>query len=155
MEATKLDSGKRKISLIHPSLLEAIIKDSEEPALRTVKEAIVHLATAAHAESAVQFYVSVIEAATTLTKITEYNPVAQVAIAMEYGEQKPEYGRNNWKKGMAWSRLIDAAQRHLLAILDGEIVDKDSGNLHISHAYGSIHMLLGNYVMNVGTNDIY
>lgn len=154
-EATKLDTGKRKISLIHPSLLELIIQENEDPIKNKARSALLHLATAAHADSACAFYVGIIEAVRELLSISAGNAVELTALAMEYGANKPEYGRNNWKKGMAWSRLIDAGQRHLLAIIDGEHEDRDSGNTHLAHVYGSIHMLLGNYVLNVGENDIF
>ena len=81
--------------------------------------------------------------------------IEQLAIAMEYGEAKPEYGRNNWKKGMQWSRYLDAAMRHGLKILAGEAVDPDSGNRHVAHMLGSIHMFIGNMALGVGENDIF
>lgn len=116
------------------------------------------LAYAAHAKTGADLSIKISDAVGNILISMSGNrieAISEAAKAMEYGEAKPEYGRNNWKKGMEWSRLIDAAQRHLLAILDEEMIDKDSGNTHVAHAFGSIHMLLGNIALGVGTNDIY
>jgi hypothetical protein len=39
--------------------------------------------------------------------------------------------------------------------LDGEDTDPESGNPHVAHMLASIHMLLGNHDMKIGTNDLY
>ena len=62
-----------------------------------------------------------------------------LAQALAYGADK--YGRNNFKKGHAWSRTLDAALRHLSAIAAGEFTDSESGNPHLSHALASLAML--------------
>lgn len=54
------------------------------------------------------------------------------AMVLAFGGKKYEYW--NWAKGMQWSRLIDAAQRHMLAYADGEDVDPESGLSHLAHA---------------------
>src|SRR5437899_3061811 len=56
---------------------------------------------------------------------------AQLAEAdvLAFGAKK--YAAHNWRKGMAWSRLGDAAMRHLLAWLDGEDVDPETGLSHL------------------------
>lgn len=154
--ATKLDTGKRKLSLIHPSVIVCMLtaKDKE---LRPMKEAIYHLSEAAHAKDEADFIAAAYQSIADIVCYIgdEVSALELMTVAMEYGANKPEYGRNNWKKGMEWSRLIDAAQRHGLAILGGEAVDKDSGNPHVAHMLASIHMLLGNHAMKVGTNDLY
>ena len=86
----------------------------------------------------------------------EFGPLEVLSLtaqAMEYGIGK--YGRNNWKKGMEWSRLADAALRHLSAVLVGEdYFDEESGLSHLAHGLASLHMLLGNIDMKIGTNDL-
>lgn len=63
-----------------------------------------------------------------------------VAKAMQYGAKK--YGRDNFRGGIAHSRLMDAAFRHLLAINRGEDVDSESGLQHAYHAAASVFMLI-------------
>lgn len=56
----------------------------------------------------------------------------QVASVLGFGAQK--YDAHNWRKGMKWSRLIDAALRHIHALNDGEDHDPESGMSHAAHA---------------------
>ena len=152
--AVKLDSGKRKLSLIHPSTMSVILSHSRDGVGEMV-HAIYYLSEAAHAANGGDFLAYAYQALTEIAKFVGNDPATleEMTVAMEYGEQK--YGRNNWKKGMEWSRLVDAAQRHGLAIVRGEDIDAESGNRHVAHMLASIHMLLGNHAMNVGTNDLY
>lgn len=62
-----------------------------------------------------------------------------MAQAFTYGSVK--YGRHNFREGIDYSRLADAAYRHLSAYMDGETIDKESGNNHLYHALASIAML--------------
>lgn len=54
------------------------------------------------------------------------------SLALRFGAEK--YGRDNWRKGMAWTRLIAAALRHIFAFLMGENRDPESGCHHLAHA---------------------
>lgn len=58
--------------------------------------------------------------------------VEGVARVLQMGEER--YGPGNWKKGLAYSRVLDAARRHLAAVELGEDVDPDSGMFHVEHA---------------------
>lgn len=62
------------------------------------------------------------------------------ARGLTYGEKK--YGTHNFREGIAYSRLVDAALRHLTVWLEGEDVDKESGNNHLDHAMASLCMLV-------------
>ena len=154
--AAKLDAGKRKLSLIHPAIMSIILAQSRDE-VQVIVDAIYYLSEAAHAKNGGDFITYIHQAIAEITKFvgSDIEALEQMTIAMEYGANKPEYGRNNWKKGMEWSRLVDAAQRHGLAIVKGEDIDTDSGNHHVAHMLASIHMLLGNHAMNIGTNDLY
>jgi hypothetical protein len=55
-----------------------------------------------------------------------------VADVLAFGANK--YGRWNWAKGLAQSRLIGAALRHIHAFNSGEDLDKESGLSHLYHA---------------------
>ena len=54
-----------------------------------------------------------------------------VAQVMTFGAQK--YEAHNWRKGIAFSRLIAAALRHLMAIMIGKNADTESGLPHVYH----------------------
>lgn len=66
--------------------------------------------------------------------------MSEVAKVFTYGAQK--YGERNWEKGLAYSRLYAAIQRHLWAYWAGEDLDPESGLPHLAHAAASIFMLL-------------
>ena len=153
--AVKLDNGKPKLSLIHPSMMSLLLADLKHPA--AIKGAMLDLAEAAHTRTEDEFDAYIEKAVESIKVYLEGGSscLRMLAAAMEYGANKPEYGRNNWKKGMEWSRLIDAAQRHGLAMLRGEEIDQESGNHHAGHMLASIHMLIGMKHLEVGTNDLY
>lgn len=62
-----------------------------------------------------------------------------MAKAFTYGAEK--YQAHNFRKGILYSRLLDATYRHLLAFSTGEDVDTESLNEHIDHAMASLAML--------------
>lgn len=62
------------------------------------------------------------------------------AQVLAFGASK--YSAWNWAKGMAWSRLIDAALRHIYAYADGETNDPESGLNHLAHARCCLGFLL-------------
>jgi len=61
------------------------------------------------------------------------------AAALTYGAKK--YSKWNYKQGMEYTRLADAAYRHLSQFMDGEDID-ESGLNHLYHAMASIAMLI-------------
>src|SRR5687767_6881139 len=60
---------------------------------------------------------------------------------LAFGANK--YAAHNWRGGIAYSRLIGAALRHIFAILKGEDVDPESGLPHVDHL-GCCWMFLSN-----------
>jgi len=64
----------------------------------------------------------------------------EIARVLQFGVEK--YGRDNWRKGMQWTRLFGAILRHLFAWVRGEDNDKESGISHLAHAATSIAFLL-------------
>lgn len=73
------------------------------------------------------------------------------ARAFQYGALK--YDKNNYKKGMAWSRVLDAALRHLMAFNAKEDLDPESGLTHLAHSKACLAMLIYYYENKVGTDD--
>ncbi|MDW8345668.1 MAG: DUF5664 domain-containing protein [Bacteroidia bacterium] len=66
--------------------------------------------------------------------------VFAIAEALNYGAKK--YGKYNFQDGIEYTRLIDAALRHLFQFVGGEDNDRESGLSHIAHAGANIVMLL-------------
>jgi len=64
----------------------------------------------------------------------------QLSRVLEFGANK--YDDHNWRKGMAWSKLIGATLRHLHAFNDGIDTDDESGISHIAHAVCNLMFLL-------------
>lgn len=65
---------------------------------------------------------------------------AEAARVFEYGRRK--YNDWNWAKGMSWSVPLGCAVRHLLAILESEHLDPESGLPHRGHVLCNLLMLL-------------
>ncbi len=64
----------------------------------------------------------------------------QIARVLMFGAAK--YGKHNWRKGHDFTRLLDAALRHLVAWGDGETNDPESGLNHLAHAGACVAFLL-------------
>lgn len=65
-----------------------------------------------------------------------------------WAEGEKKYGRDNWKKlwGKDTERVVMAsALRHMLAILDGERRDQETGLPHAAHVRCNMAMLLEYY----------
>jgi len=75
----------------------------------------------------------------------------QEAQVFAFGAAK--YGKNNFKGGMAYSRLIDATLRHVYAFADKESIDPESGKSHLAHARCNLAMLLYFIENEVGEDD--
>ncbi|MGX5775489.1 dATP/dGTP diphosphohydrolase domain-containing protein [Methylorubrum zatmanii] len=73
------------------------------------------------------------------------------ARVLAFGAEK--YAAHNWRKGMRWSRLGDAAMRHLLAWLDGEDNDPETGLPHLAHLRCCAGFLLAYAERGDGTDD--
>lgn len=69
-----------------------------------------------------------------------YDALVEVARVMEFGAQK--YDKHNYKKGMEYTRLIDAAFRHLHQFNDGIDLDDESSYNHIAHSISNLLMLM-------------
>lgn len=55
-----------------------------------------------------------------------------VANVLTFGAKK--YAAHNWRKGLAQSRLLGAALRHIFSYLGGEDLDPETGLSHLHHA---------------------
>jgi hypothetical protein len=75
------------------------------------------------------------------------------AEVMSIGAEK--YGVDNWRKGIAWSRVIDALMRHINAYNSGETLDKETGKSHMAHAACCVDFLLEYEDTHPGFDDRY
>src|SRR5689334_23210509 len=80
-----------------------------------------------------------------------YESLSAEARALMYGAKK--YEKNNYKKGMDWSRIIDALMRHTAAFNAKEDIDPESGLSHVDHIKACAGMLAYYVAKNVGNDD--
>jgi len=78
---------------------------------------------------------------------------AMLEIAKVLGFGALKYDAHNWRKGLAWSRLIGATMRHLWAFARGEDNDPESGLSHLAHAGCCVLFLLTYQLTSTGTDD--
>jgi hypothetical protein len=57
--------------------------------------------------------------------------VRAAARALAHGARK--YAPNNWRRGMNYSEVLSALERHLMALKDGDHFDDDSKLHHLDH----------------------
>ena len=77
----------------------------------------------------------------------------QEAFVMQFGAQK--YDAHNWRKGMKYSRLLNAALRHILAFNEGEDLDPETGLSHLAHARCCLAFLMDYQASGTGQDDRY
>lgn len=73
------------------------------------------------------------------------------ARVLDFGKRK--YAAHNWRGGMEWSRLLDAALRHLTAWNEGEDLDPESGLNHLAHARCCLGFLIEYQERGLGHDD--
>jgi hypothetical protein len=79
--------------------------------------------------------------------------ILEIAKVATMGAAK--YSDHNWRGGMKWSRLMDAAERHLLDYNRGNRVDKESHLSHLAHVAWNIMALLEYEINNSGEDDLW
>ena len=77
---------------------------------------------------------------------------APVSRVFAFGVRK--YAAWNWAHGMAWSRVVGSARRHLLAYAQGEDNDAESGLPHSAHIGCNLAMLYHYVLYGVGQDDL-
>lgn len=63
--------------------------------------------------------------------LVDFKSLEPMVRVLEYGVKK--YARNNWKKGTPATQIIESMLRHTFKLLEGELVDPESGIEHIGH----------------------
>jgi hypothetical protein len=77
----------------------------------------------------------------------------EISKVLAFGAKK--YSAHNWRGGFDWSRLYGAALRHLLAHMDGEDKDSETGLSHLAHLGCCVMFLLEHEVKGLGHDDRY
>jgi len=79
----------------------------------------------------------------------------KIAEILTFGEKK--YKTHNWRKGMAWSRILDATYRHLLKYNNNIATrkDKETRISHLAHAATNLLFLIEYEEYNIGEDDLW
>ncbi len=78
-------------------------------------------------------------------------PLREIAKVLMHGVDK--YELNDWRKGLEWTRYYGSIQRHMMAWMDGEELDPDSGLPHLAHVATCAMFLLEYQRTNAGEDD--
>jgi hypothetical protein len=79
--------------------------------------------------------------------------IEEVAKVATFGALK--YDDHNWRNGFKWSRVLDAAMRHLNKYNRGERIDSESGLSHLAHAAWNLLALIEFEKHNIGEDDLF
>lgn len=63
--------------------------------------------------------------------LVHFKSLIPMVDVLTYGAIK--YAPFNWQKPMELHQILNSMQRHLAALMDGELNDEESGKLHIGH----------------------
>ena len=74
-----------------------------------------------------------------------------VGRVLKFGADK--YAAGNWAKGMEWSRMLGALDRHMLAFKSGEELDPETGECHLYHAGCMLAFMASHWERQLGTDD--
>jgi len=83
------------------------------------------------------------------------SPVALLGTAQVLAFGAKKYAPNNWRKGLAWMRVMGAIFRHALAFMAGEDLDSETGLPHIDHMACEVMFLQELYRTRKDLDDRY
>lgn len=73
------------------------------------------------------------------------------ATILTFGAKK--YEDRNWERGMKWSRVFGALERHMWAWWGGEQCDPETGKSHLWHAACCLAFLIAYEQRHIGDDD--
>ena len=152
-EAIKNDAGKPQLSLLPYGLINAMLVCPDEDNIASAVRNLAYSTTAMRNKDTMRarIFLDIAMKSVRETFTDNYAALTTAAAAFEYGCKK--YSRNNWREGFKWSRLMDAALRHLTQYTVNPI-DEESGNDHRGHALAMLGMLYEHVENNLGENDL-
>ena len=115
----------------------------------TNSKAEVKYATEEQVNEVISGYASRFNAGKPQWSIVDFKSLEPMVRVLEFGSVK--YSRDNWKKGMPINEICDSLMRHLVAYMDGEELDPESGLSHIGHIQCNAMFL--SYMENKNKND--
>lgn len=71
--------------------------------------------------------------------LVDFKSLEPMVRVLEFGAKK--YSRDNWKRGLETTKIVESTLRHLFAFLDGETNDKESNLPHLGHAMCNLMFL--------------
>lgn len=71
--------------------------------------------------------------------LVDFKSLEPMVRVLEMGAKK--YSRDNWRKGLETTKIVESTLRHLFAFLDGENLDKESQLSHVAHAQCNLMFL--------------
>lgn len=86
-----------------------------------------------------------------LQYILELPLLDEMAKVGAFGTKK--YGRYNYRKGIAYMRILGSCTRHLVAFIRGENNDKESGFSHLAHLAFDTAMLYDIHRLHPNLDD--
>lgn len=84
-------------------------------------------------------------------RLMPFDALKGVVRVLEMGAKK--YGIGNWQKGMNWLTCWDCLIRHSVAWRNGEDIDPESGENHLSHVMCNALFLLWYQLNGKGKDD--
>lgn len=81
--------------------------------------------------------------------LVHYKSLEPMIRVLEYGAFK--YAPYNWQKPMPLEQILESMQRHLAALMDGELIDAESGISHMGHIQANA--MFYNYHINNLQNE--
>jgi len=78
-------------------------------------------------------------------------PLFRAGEVLSFGARK--YKPHNWRLGLSWLETYGSLQRHLMAWLDGEDIDRESGYHHLAHAVCQMLFLAEFVFRGTGEDD--
>jgi hypothetical protein len=81
------------------------------------------------------------------------SPIAMFGTAQVLTKGLEKYPGSQWKKGMAWSKVIASLLRHLFKFMAGEDLDSESGLPHIDHVAANVMFLQEYYRKHKSLDD--
>ncbi|MGV8961954.1 MAG: dATP/dGTP diphosphohydrolase domain-containing protein [Candidatus Saccharimonadaceae bacterium] len=63
--------------------------------------------------------------------LVHFGSLVPMIRVLEFGAHK--YAPFNWQKPMDTREILESMQRHLAALIDGELYDEESGESHMGH----------------------